>query len=394
MVLGSAASSSTKTSTNTPSSHADTHRKPRLVMTLGDPSGIGPEVVLKTLSDRTFEQQADISVIGDRAQLQHTYTQIKSVAPTANLRDPATLNIIDIAIPKSVTDGLITGVGNSSSGEVGFQTLRSAIARTVQGEFDGIITAPIAKSAWLAAGHHYPGQTELLAEMSDTKRFGMLFVAKSPHNGWTMRTLLATTHIPLNQVPTALTPELMTLKLELFIECLQRDFGLTTATIAIPGLNPHSGEQGQLGTEEQTWLIPWMQAQQKRFPHIQLEGPVPPDTLWVKPGMDWQSDHPPEPGQSHDGYLALYHDQGLIPVKLLAFDLAVNTTIGLPFIRTSPDHGTAFNIAGQGIARSQSTEAALNLAIELTTQRLSQTIPQTIPTGNTSKTHPKTLIAN
>lgn len=394
MVLGSAASSPTKTSTNTPTSNADTHRKPRLVMTLGDPSGIGPEVVLKTLSDRTFEQQADISVIGDRAQLQHTYTQIKSVAPTANLRDPATLNIIDIAIPKSVTDGLITGVGNSSSGEVGFQTLRSAIARTVQGEFDGIITAPIAKSAWLAAGHHYPGQTELLAEMSDTKRFGMLFVAKSPHNGWTMRTLLATTHIPLNQVPTALTPELMTLKLELFIECLQRDFGLTTATIAIPGLNPHSGEQGQLGTEEQTWLIPWMQAQQKRFPHIQLEGPVPPDTLWVKPGMDWQSDHPPEPGQSHDGYLALYHDQGLIPVKLLAFDLAVNTTIGLPFIRTSPDHGTAFNIAGQGIARSQSTEAALNLAIELTTQRLSQTIPQTIPTGNTSKTHPKTLIAN
>ncbi|MEM9088054.1 MAG: 4-hydroxythreonine-4-phosphate dehydrogenase PdxA [Cyanobacteria bacterium P01_F01_bin.53] len=394
MFLGSAASSPTRSSANTPRSNANTHRKPRLVMTLGDPSGIGPEVVLKTLSDRTFDGQADISVIGDRAQLQRTYAHIKSVAPTANLRDPETLNIIDITIPKSVTDGLITGVGNSSSGEVGFQTLRSAIARTVQGEFDGIITAPIAKSAWLAAGHHYPGQTELLAEMSDTKRFGMLFVAKSPHNGWTMRTLLATTHIPLNQVPTALTPELMTLKLELFIECLQRDFGLTTATIAIPGLNPHSGEKGQLGTEEQTWLIPWMQAQQKRFPHIQLEGPVPPDTLWVKPGMDWQSDHPPAPGQSHDGYLALYHDQGLIPVKLLAFDLAVNTTIGLPFIRTSPDHGTAFNIAGQGIARSQSTEAALNLAIELTTQRLSQTIPPTIPKGNTSKTHPKTLIAN
>lgn len=340
-------------------------------MTLGDPAGIGPEVVLKTLSQSRFEQQAEITVIGDRTHLQHTYEQLQAIAPHTAFRDPATLNVIDIAIPQSVRAGLIQGMGNSSSGEVGFRTLQRAIAHTLSGEFDGIVTAPIAKSAWLAAGHAYPGQTELLAEMSDTRRFGMLFVAKSPRNGWTMRTLLATTHIPLRAVPTALTPEVMTLKLELLIDCLQRDFGLQTARIAIAGLNPHSGEQGQLGSEEQDWLIPWLTAQQQRFPHIQLEGPVPPDTLWVQPGLAWHSE---TPRPAHDGYLALYHDQGLIPVKLLAFDLAVNTTIGLPFVRTSPDHGTAFNIAGKGIARSQSTEAALELAIELSAQRLSQAV--------------------
>ena len=358
-----------------------THRKPRLIMTLGDPSGIGPEVVLKTLSDPTFEQQAEISVIGDRTHLQTLYTHLKTTVPNIQLRHPDTLNVIDIAAPKAIISGLELGIGNSSSGEVGFQSLKSAIALTNQGNFDGIVTAPIAKSAWLAAGHRYPGQTELLAEMSNTTKFGMLFVAKSPHNGWALRTLLATTHIPLNQVPVALTPALMTQKLELFIDCLKTDFGITSPKIAIPGLNPHSGEEGQLGTEEKDWFINWMAEQQKRFPHVQLNGPVPPDTLWVEPGHAWQNKVTDSNlGTAHDGYLALYHDQGLIPVKLLAFDLAVNTTIGLPFVRTSPDHGTAFNIAGKGIARSQSTEAALTLAIELTSQRIAQTtaIPATV----------------
>ncbi len=353
-----------------PDSRSD--HKPRLVMTMGDPAGIGPEVVLKALSNPSFEKQAEITMIGDRKLLNTIYSRIKAQTPESPLRDPDTLKFIDIDIDQSVAAGVVSGVGNSSSGEVAFRTLERAIAHTLRGEFDGIVTAPIAKSAWLAAGHHYPGQTELLAERSNTKRFGMLFVAKSPRNKWSLRTLLATTHIPLKAVPQALTPEVMTLKLELLIACLQRDFGLGKARIAIAGLNPHSGEQGQLGREEQDWLIPWIEAQQQRFPHIQLEGPVPPDTLWVQPGQAWHSDTKPGKGQAHDGYLALYHDQGLIPVKLLAFDLAVNTTIGLPFIRTSPDHGTAFNIAGKGIARSQSTEAALELAIELTTQRLLQ----------------------
>ena len=358
--------------------------KPRLLLTLGDPAGIGPEVVLKTLMNPRFHQQAKLSIIGDRTLLLQTYQRLTAMG--VQLTDPGELDVIDIDIPQHITAGVTTGVGNSSSGEVAFRTLQQAIARTVNGEFDGIVTAPIAKSAWLAAGHHYPGQTELLAEMSDTQRFGMLFFAKSPAHGWALRTLLADNNIPLQAVPSALTPELMTLKLELLIECLQRDFGLQTARIAIAGLNPHSGEQGQLGREEQDWLIPWQQQQQQRFPDIQLDGPIPPDTMWVAPGQAWHRQNSASENSAgenieceknrapiaHDGYLALYHDQGLIPVKLLAFDLAVNTTIGLPFVRTTPDHGTAFNIAGKGIARSQSTEAALDLAIELTSQRLAQ----------------------
>lgn len=345
--------------------------KPRLVVTLGDPAGIGPEVVLKALCDQRFEQQAEITVIGDRTLLSRTYQTLKANAPRGHFRHPDSLNVVDLALPTSITSGVAWGEGNRYSGEVSFRTLQQAIARTLEGQFDGIVTAPIAKSAWLAAGHSYPGQTELLAEMSNTQQFGMLFVATSPHNSWPLRTLLATTHIPLKAVPQSLTPALMTQKLELLIRCLEQDFGLSEARIAIAGLNPHSGEQGQLGQEEQAWLIPWLTEQQHRFPHHQLDGPIPPDTLWVQPGQAWYSDAPAAQ-PAHDAYLALYHDQGLIPVKLLAFDLAVNTTIGLPFIRTSPDHGTAFNIAGQGIARPQSTEAALNLAIELVKQRVSQ----------------------
>jgi 4-hydroxythreonine-4-phosphate dehydrogenase len=241
--------------------------------------------------------------------------------------------------------------------------MESAISQTLAGEFDGIVTGPIAKSAWKAAGYNYPGQTELLAEKAGIERFGMLFVGRSPFTGWTLRALLATTHIPLCQVSQALTPQLLTKKLDLLAECLQRDFGIKNGRIAIAGLNPHSGEMGQLGTEEIDWLIPWLESERQKRPHLQLEGPIPPDTMWVKPGQAWYGNSVVK--NPADAYLALYHDQGLIPVKLMAFDRAVNTTIGLPFVRTSPDHGTAFDIAGKGIADATSMKAAIQLAMEL-----------------------------
>jgi 4-hydroxythreonine-4-phosphate dehydrogenase len=214
----------------------------------------------------------------------------------------------------------------------------------------------------MLAGHHYPGQTEFLAQRSGSERFGMLFVAQSPHTGWMFRTLLATTHIPLRDVPQTLTPALLTQKLDLFLETLERLFHISRPRLAIAGLNPHSGEQGKLGREEVEWMLPWLDAARARHPQATLEGFIPPDTLWIKPAQAWWQ----APHQGHDAYLALYHDQGLIPVKLLAFDRAVNTTIGLPFLRTSPDHGTAFDIAGQGIAQADSMVAALQLAATLT----------------------------
>ncbi len=348
-----------------------------LALTVGDPAGIGPEVVLKALADPDVGQGCDVVVVGSRAQLRQTYAQLRAIAPEQPLADPDQLAMLEVELSPELLAAITVGQESAASGEASFRYLETAIAQAMQGKVQGIVTGPIAKSAWKAAGHLYPGQTELLAEKAGVDRFGMLFVARSPHTGWVLRTLLATTHIPLRQVADTLTPELMTRKLDLLIECLQQDFGLVTAKIAIAGLNPHSGEQGQLGREEVDWLGPWMQEMGDLNPKITLVGPVPPDTLWVQPGQAWFGTGPfasahataqrPVPA---DAYLALYHDQGLIPVKLMAFDRAVNTSIGLPFVRTSPDHGTAFDIAGQGVADASSLKAALLLAKELCGQRM------------------------
>lgn len=359
--------------------------RPRLAIACGDPAGIGTEVIFKALADHTLTQNCDLTIIGNRSLLLQSYQQLEQTLGSkldSTLAHPEQLTILDVPMANSVIQQIQWGTGNAASGEASFQYLETAIAQTLAGGFDGIVTGPIAKSAWKAAGHDYPGQTELLAERAGVNRFGMLFVARSPHTAWTLRTLLATTHIPLRQVPDVLSPELMTLKLDLLIDCLQQDFGLVHPRIAVAGLNPHSGEQGQLGQEEQTWLIPWVQAMGNRCPNIQLEGPTPPDTLWVRPGQAWYNS---SLCQAHDAYLALYHDQGLIPVKLMAFDRAVNTTIGLPFVRTSPDHGTAFDIAGRGIAEATSFKAAIQFAAELAQQRLHQksTVPYT-PAPRTS----------
>jgi 4-hydroxythreonine-4-phosphate dehydrogenase len=342
--------------------------QPKLIVTLGDPAGIGTEVVLKALADRLVAAM-EIAIIGNRELLDAYYQNLRQQVPaTVELANPQDLNLIDVPLDRSIVDGIKLGYGNGASGAASFKYLDLAIDRTLAGEFDAIVTAPIAKSAWLAAGHHFPGQTELLALKAKIDRFGMLFVGRSPHTGWELRTLLATTHIPLTQVSQVLTTDLLDLKLELLIECLQADFGLRSGTIAIAGLNPHSGEGGQLGTEEVGWLNDWLAATRERHPQYKLLGLLPPDTMWVKPGQAWFGTHP-QP-QAADAYLALYHDQGLIPVKLMAFDRAINTTIGLPFVRTSPDHGTAFDIAGSGIADSQSMVAAIALAAQLAERRL------------------------
>jgi 4-hydroxythreonine-4-phosphate dehydrogenase len=338
-------------------------KRPRLLVTVGDPAGIGPEVVLRALADGEVIKDCDVTVVGSMDLLIQVYEQFKQGENLKHVANPAQLSVIDVQLEEKFKSKIITGVGNAASGAASFAYMEQAIARTLSGEFDGIVTGPISKSAWKAAGYNYPGQTELLAEKSGVSRFGMLFVARSPHTNWVLRALLATTHIPLRQVAEVLTPELMSQKLDLLVECLEKDFGVKAAKIAIAGLNPHSGEQGQLGHEEIDWLIPWLEKERQERPDLILEGPVPPDTMWVKPGQAWYGNSlMPNPA---DGYLTLYHDQGLIPVKLMAFDRAVNTSIGLPFVRTSPDHGTAFDIAGKGVADPTSMRAAMMLATEL-----------------------------
>jgi len=339
---------------------------PRLAIPLGDPAGIGPEVVLKMLAHRVWEEVATLTLVGRSQDLAHAQ---------ATLDLPSSLEVAFMALEEDdrLAGDIAPGVGSARSGAVSFAALRQAVAHTLAGRFDGVVTAPIAKAAWAAAGHVYPGQTELLAAAAGVDRFAMAFVARSPMTGWQLRALLATTHIPLAQVPTALTPTRLDQKLDLLVAWLRQDFGITRPTIAVAGLNPHSGEGGQLGRDEVDWLIPWLERSRARHRDITLVGPVPPDTLWVVPGQAWfgtQSGARPA-----DAYLALYHDQGLIPVKLMGFDRAVNTTLGLPFVRTSPDHGTAFDIAGQGRANPTSMIAAVELAIELVQQRRAMAFP-------------------
>jgi 4-hydroxythreonine-4-phosphate dehydrogenase len=225
-----------------------------------------------------------------------------------------------------------------------------------------LVTAPIAKHAWHAAGHHYPGQTERLAELAGVPEASMLFTARAPHGGWRLNTLLATTHIPLAAVPSALADgQRLQRRLDTLLEFCQRF--TAQPRLAVAGLNPHAGEGGQLGREELEWLIPALERWRTQHPQVELIGPLPPDTCWLDAAQAW-ADASQAP-RAADGYLALYHDQGLIPVKLLAFDQAVNTSLGLPFLRTSPDHGTGFAIAGQGVARGASMAAAITAALEL-----------------------------
>jgi 4-hydroxythreonine-4-phosphate dehydrogenase len=341
-----------------------TRKRVKLAVTLGDPTGIGPEVVLKALADSSAVERCDITVFGDRASLTQTYQQLEITQGLDCVRQylahPDSLKVIE---PDShIGQAWILGEPSAQTGAASFRSLKMAIAQTLAGDYAGIVTGPIAKSAWKLAGHLYPGQTELLAEQSGANRFGMMFVATSPHTQWQLRSLLATTHIPLRQVSDTLSPKLLSLKLGLLVETLRDLFGIEQPRIAIAGLNPHSGEQGQLGTEEVDWLVPWIEDMRDLYSNCTIDGPIPPDTLWVKPGQAWFGSTASKTIQTHDAYLALYHDQGLIPVKLMAFDRAVNTTIGLPFVRTSPDHGTAFDIAGQGIADATSMKAAIALA--------------------------------
>jgi 4-hydroxythreonine-4-phosphate dehydrogenase len=341
-------------------------RRPRLAITLGDPAGIGPEVVIKALACRDWGAIAAITLFGTRSLLEQTRATLDPALSPPLER----FNVVEIPPPLPL-ETLILGQASAATGAASFAYLQAAIQGAIAGEYDAIVTGPIAKSAWQAAGHRYPGQTELLAEGAGVDRYGMAFMARSPHTGWGLRTLLATTHIPLAQVPTALTPARLSRKLDLLIQSLKQDFGLDRPRIAVAGLNPHSGEGGQLGREEVDWLIPWLAEQRRQYPQIQLDGPIPPDTLWVRPGQAWFGTVGSALETAHDAYLALYHDQGLIPVKLMAFDRAVNTTLGLPFVRTSPDHGTAFDIAGQGVADASSMIAAMDLAVEMVSRRSS-----------------------
>jgi 4-hydroxythreonine-4-phosphate dehydrogenase len=325
----------------------------RLAISMGDPAGIGPEVILRALAGRRWPGAGPV-LVGCRRTLERTWEDLRD-GGVSGLADPDSLEVVDDPVPEPVAPGRPTPAGGHAS----FRWLGLAVDLVRRGTCQALTTAPIAKECWQRAGHDYPGQTERLAELCGWPRVSMLFTARSPAGSWRLNTLLATTHIPLAAVQTRLGPELLDWKLSALAGFCRRFHERPRLVVA--GLNPHAGEAGHLGREERDWLEPLLRDWQRRHPHCRVEGPRPPDTCWLDAAEAWR-----QGGPGPDGYLALYHDQGLIPVKLLAFDAAVNTTLGLPFLRTSPDHGTAFDIAGRGVARPASMVAAIDTAVDLT----------------------------
>ena len=325
----------------------------KIVLSVGDESGVGPEIILKALCSNEIPENIDFILVGSKKNLQNTYRNLRALGLT-NLANPKDLNIIDLEISSSDNES------KSSYGDASFYYLTKAIEIVKQYPNAALVTGPICKKSWSLAGHYFSGQTEVLAKSCGAKNVGMLFTAKSPITDWRFNTLLATTHIPLSEVPKRLDTKLIHSKLDLFKEFCSSYTGKPTLKVA--GLNPHAGEEGILGNEESDWLNDALISWNEKNSHIKLIGPLSPDSCWNSSAKAWRK----KDAEKHDGILAMYHDQGLIPMKVIALNYSVNTTIGLPFIRTSPDHGTGFDIAGKGIAQSQSMIEAIKAALEMT----------------------------
>ena len=329
------------------------NQKTQLVISVGDESGIGPEVILKALGSKEIPKDIQIKIIGSRKNLAYTYKLLKSVG-ISNIPHPDTLDIENIEIPNSELNSSKKDFGNSS-----FHYLKYAIEIVKSSPNTCLVTGPICKKSWALAGHNYSGQTELLSESCESEHTGMLFTAKSPITGWRFNTLLATTHLPLIEIPKQLNANLISLKLDL-LKNFSKKFN-KNIHLKVAGLNPHAGEEGILGKEEINFINNCLFKWKEKNPEINVEGPVSPDSCWLSSAKAWKDNE----SNKHDGILAMYHDQGLIPMKIIASSYSVNTTLGLPFIRTSPDHGTGFDISGKGTAQYQSMLEAIKTAREL-----------------------------
>jgi len=326
--------------------------KNKLIISLGDPAGIGTEITLKALGSKYLNKSIQPLLVGCKNNIYNTYSELIKHGIN-NVPDPNNLDIIDIPLEKKIIPGIV----DENTGSASFKCLLNATHRVLEGKAHALVTAPISKIAWYKSGHKFAGQTELLGKLTN-KKTSMLFTAVSPNNGWRFNTLLATTHIPLNKINDTLTKELIRFKLDALLNYCRKF--KENPSLQIAGLNPHAGEEGKIGIEEQKLIIPVLNEWKLENPNIKIVGPIPPDTCWISSVNAWKGAS--SVNNAPDGILAFYHDQGLIPVKLIAFDEAVNTTLGLPFVRTSPDHGTALDIAGKFKAREKSMIAAINNA--------------------------------
>ncbi len=312
-------------------------------ISLGDPAGIGPEIVVRAVAARP---DLSLRVYGEAHVLD-------AAARRMNLPTVARARVvaIDVSGPADITPGQ----PNLASARAQFAYLEAATDAALRGDIAALCTAPISKD-WIArAGFGFPGHTEYLADRARTADFAMMLA------GPRLRVVLATRHMALRDVARVLAPEDITRAAVLAARALVADFGIGRARVAVAGLNPHAGESGRFGDEEARLVSPAVRAAQarlevERIPAV-VTGPHPPDAVFRQAAIGM-----------FDAVVALYHDQGLIPLKLLHFDDGVNITLGLPFPRTSPDHGTAYSIAGTGRANAGSFLVALDLAARLATR--------------------------
>ncbi len=318
----------------------------RLVITSGEPAGIGPDLVVK-LAQKAWP--VELVVIGDKNLLQARADKLK-LPLTISEYNPqqatqpsqaGSMLVEHIATQTKVEDGVL----NPENAEYVIAMLKHAIRGCLQNEFAGMVTGPVHKGVINQAGLPFTGHTELLAEDSNTDRVVMMLATPG------LRVALATTHLPLKEVASAITRPLLNQILSITDRSLREQFGIDNPHILVAGLNPHAGEDGHMGREEIDVIEPVMQSLQEK---MNLSGPLPADTLFT-----------PKYLEKADAVLAMYHDQGLPVLKHMGFGNAVNITLGLPFIRTSVDHGTALDLAGTGQADTGSFEYAISVAIEM-----------------------------
>ena len=327
--------------------------KPLIAITMGDPAGVGPEICLQLLANEEVREFATPVIFGDARLLSRCARQTGLPAPTRIISEiewaekcgdidaPAVLDLFGFD-----AEGFTPGVVSAKTGAAGYRYVEKSIEVAMAKQVAAVATAPLNKEALRAAGIMYPGHTEIFADKTGAKRACMFQYSDE------VRASFVTVHCGYHEVPSLMTTERILDVIELTAEAMQRIRG-TKPKIGVLGLNPHAGEHGLFGNrEEENIIIPAMEA--ARAKGINVEGPIPPDTAFL-----------PAKRRSTDAFICMYHDQGHIPLKALAFDTAVNTTLGLPIIRTSVDHGTACDIAWQGKATASSLVEAVRLAARL-----------------------------
>jgi len=334
--------------------------RPLLAITMGDPAGIGPEVVLKAFSHQDVYRRARPLVIGDRRILERAASELGHAididvvaAPIDGAYVPSRITLLDLhnAPPQSCPVGKETAAAGAAAVEYVFRACDLAMA----GEVDAIVTAPLNKAAINLAGYSYAGHTELLTERTGAQKVSMLLI------GPDLRIVHVSTHVALSEAIERVTPQRVEEVIQIAHDAC-RALGIDHPRIAVAGLNPHASEGGLFGDQEAQRIVPAIDAARARG--LDVSDPQPPDTVFLRATKG-----------HYDIVVAQYHDQGHIPMKLLAFDSGVNVSYGLPVIRTSVDHGTAFDIAGQGIASESSMLAAIDVALQMVHARATDTSP-------------------